>query len=443
MRRVLIVSPHFPPVNAPDMQRARLALPHLRDLGWEAVVLAVTPEFVEGAVNEPLLEKTYPADTRIIRVRGLSARFTRPLGFGSLWWRCGRALRRAGDALLATEKFDLVFFTTTQFDAFTLGPRWLARFGVPYALDYQDPWVNDYYARNRVRPPGGPLRYWLSQYTAKAREPAAFRAAAAVVAVSPAYLADLVLRYPDARPTVTEVLPFPSAASDFEIARAHPPEHPLIPFGDGSFHIVYTGRGGPDMARALRILFRALRARIDAASTGSARPIKLHFIGTDYAPAPLAKPSVLPIAREEGVSGHVSEHCGRVPYFEALHYLAKADAILVIGSDDAAYNASKLRPCMLARRPLLCLAHHASPLFSAARQASPESTFGFGGDASDAACADRIARAWLAHPPANPPAPETTFARLADSSSAHTMTRRLCEIFDLAVNANHPSQASR
>ena len=66
LRRVLIISPHFPPVNAPDMQRARLALPFLRETGWEPVVLCLDPTMVEGAVIDPLLERTYPRDIRIV-----------------------------------------------------------------------------------------------------------------------------------------------------------------------------------------------------------------------------------------------------------------------------------------------------------------------------------------------------------------------------------------
>jgi hypothetical protein len=67
MKNVLIVSPHFPPVNAPDMQRVRLALPYLRAQGWEPTVLAVAPEYIEGGVREPLLESTYPADVPVVR----------------------------------------------------------------------------------------------------------------------------------------------------------------------------------------------------------------------------------------------------------------------------------------------------------------------------------------------------------------------------------------
>ena len=366
MRRVLVVSPHFPPVNAPDMQRARLALPHLRALGWEPVVLAAEPGSVEGAVLDPLLEQTYPADIRVVRVRGLSPRLTRTLGFGSLWLRCGAALRRAGEKLLAAEKFDLVFFTTTQFDAFALGPRWLARFGVPYVLDYQDPWVNDYYRKTGTRPPGGPLKFWLSQFTARRREPAAVRAAAAIVSVSAAYGPDLAARYPGLDASRIHHLPFGSAASDLELARRHPPAAPLVPFGDGRVHLVYAGRCGDDMAPALTLLFRALRRHLDAVPADADR-LRLHFIGTDYAPPPLGRLRALPLAEREGVAPQVAEHCRRVPYFEALHYLARADALMVVASDDPTYSASKIFPYLLARRPLLVIAHPDSLMLSLAR----------------------------------------------------------------------------
>ena len=39
--KVLIISPHFPPTNAPDMQRVRMILPYLSESGMTAEVLAV------------------------------------------------------------------------------------------------------------------------------------------------------------------------------------------------------------------------------------------------------------------------------------------------------------------------------------------------------------------------------------------------------------------
>jgi hypothetical protein len=57
-RHVLIVSPHFPPTNAPDMQRVRMSLPHFHKFGWRASVLAVAPD--PDDLVEPLLLDTIP-----------------------------------------------------------------------------------------------------------------------------------------------------------------------------------------------------------------------------------------------------------------------------------------------------------------------------------------------------------------------------------------------
>ena len=39
--KILIVSPHFPPTNAADMQRVRLILRYLKEAGVEAEVLGL------------------------------------------------------------------------------------------------------------------------------------------------------------------------------------------------------------------------------------------------------------------------------------------------------------------------------------------------------------------------------------------------------------------
>src|SRR5947208_6428284 len=99
MRRLLIVSPHFPPVNAPDMQRIRMSLPHFAQFGWEPRVLAVDPERVEG-MREPLLLETVPADVPVHHASALNARWTRKLGVGALALRALPFLHRAGTRLI-------------------------------------------------------------------------------------------------------------------------------------------------------------------------------------------------------------------------------------------------------------------------------------------------------------------------------------------------------
>jgi len=394
-RRVLIVSPNFPPINAPDMQRARMALPHLRAHGWEPVVLAVTPESSGTGVFEPLLEQTYPADIRVIRVQGILPGRTRWLGIGSLWWRCGRALREAGEQLLASEAFDLVFFTTTQFDAFSLGPRWLRQFGVPYVLDYQDPWINSYYHRTHTRPPGGWLKFNLTQWFARRREPAVVRKATAIVTVSAAYTDQLRAAYPDLDQSRFTLLAFGASPADFAVAARHRPAQPLIDFDDGNFHHVYTGRCGPDMEFALSVLFQAYR-RFQDSHPAEAERMRFHFIGTDYAPPPTGRERVMPIARAAGVVSHVSEHSARVPYFDALYYLLHAHALVVVGSDDASYTASKLFPYVLARRPMLLVFHQHSAVLTFARAVGAGLPLSFSGPGDAATLIGQIHDQWFA-----------------------------------------------
>ena len=427
MKNVLIVSPHFPPINAPDMQRVRLVLPHLRAHGWEPTVLAVAPKSVEGGVVETRLLDTFPADIRVVRVHGLPPTATRWLGVGSLWWRCRRALMGAGDYLLENERFDLVFISTTQFGAFSLGPRWRARFGVPYMVDYQDPWISDYYERSGARPPGGRLKFAVSQWSARRHEPRVVRDASGLIVVSEGYTQALSARYPWFDAKRATLLPFGAAPEDFAAARDYRPAQPLIDFQDGNFHHVYVGRGGSDMSRALVILFRAFKRYRDSHPDRAAR-MRFHFIGTDYAPPPHGRDWVLPVATVEGVAPQVTEHRARIPYFDALYYLRNAGALLAIGSDDPAYSASKIFPCVLARRPMLLISPRESPALKFAEQVAAGVCCGFSAEDDNAALATDVHQRWFVADAAAQPVvfDEAGFAPFL----ASVLTGRLAKVFD-------------
>lgn len=430
MRRVLIVSPHFPPVNAPDMHRVRLALPFLRDAGWDPLVMAVAPNLVEGAVLDRLLEATYPPDIRIIRTGGLPAAMTRWAGVGSLWLRCGRQLRLAAESLLAKGSIDLAFFSTTQFGAFPLGPRWRRHFGVPYVLDLQDPWVNDYYARNGKRPPGGKLKYGLAQWHARWHESLALREAGGIVAVSDSYGPMLAERYPWFDAERVRVLPFGASELDVDVARRHPPPQSLIPWDDGRVHLVYAGRVVEGMSRPLAIVFGALRL-LRARQPDLAARIRLHFIGTNYAAPPHDRPMVLPHARAAGVDDLVAEHTTRVPYFEALHYLARADGLVAIGSDDPGYSASKIAPYLLAKRPLLALYHRASPAQRMLEGQTGVVSVPFDPAGADSDRIDLVFDRWFSNWGALPAV--QLDAATIKCISAENMTHRLARVFDDAA----------
>jgi hypothetical protein len=436
----LIVSPHFPPVNAPDHQRVRMSLPYLAEFGWEAHVLAVDPRFVEG-FRDPALLQTVPDEIPVTRVAALPAGLTRRFGLGSLGLRARVPLARAGDRLLRAGGFDLVYFSTTIYPAVGPGPGWKRRHGVPYVLDMQDPWVSDYYRRTGVRPPGGRLKYAFSQWLARRGEPKAVRGAACVISVSPEYPKALRARYPDLPDEHFVVLPFGASERDAELARAGGVRHTVFDPADGLLHWTYLGRGGADMAPALRGLFLALR-RVCRSDPRAGR-LRLHFVGTSYAARGRAEPTVAPLARELGVGDLVREQTDRIPYLEGLALLQASDAVLLIGSDDPTYSASKVYPCVLARRPLLAVLHRDGLAGGVVRACRAGAVAAFASGEAAESLADRVepeVRRLLDLPAGyRPPTDWEAFAPY----TAREMTRRQCEVFDEATAGRRGRQPSR
>src|SRR5436190_12933619 len=83
VRRLLLVSPSFPPKNTADMHRVRISLRHYSRFGWEPTVLCVDPAYCEG-IDDWLLAKSLPHDVRIVPVRAWAVEVCRRLGFASL-----------------------------------------------------------------------------------------------------------------------------------------------------------------------------------------------------------------------------------------------------------------------------------------------------------------------------------------------------------------------
>lgn len=392
MPRVLVVSPHFPPVSAADMQRVRMLLPFFERSGWQAEVLAVSPGQV-SAPMDPWLLAGLPPQVEVHRVDALARGFARVPGLGTLGLRALMALAKAGDKLLATGKFDLVYFSTTVFEVHMLGPRWKRKFGVPFVMDYQDAWVSDYYRDHPNAPvPGGRLKYTLVSALHRWMEPRVLRDCSGITSVSPEYPRQLGRRYPEMPAVPALVQGFPGSPQDFErLPAVRGDDRPFNP-DDGRQHWAYVGRGGGDMAKALRGLFLALR---DHASTELLQSLKLHFIGTSYAAAGTGSLSIAPIAAEFGLQHLVEESPDRIDYARALWCLRNADALVVPGSDDPAYTASKIYPYLLAGRPMLAIFHSSSTVVELIAKVKGAVCVTFASDEPDARLANRIAGQWL------------------------------------------------
>lgn len=432
MRRLLIVSPHFPPLNAPDMQRIRMSLPYYRACGWEPVVLAVRDDRQVG-VREPGLLATIPPEVTVLRANAVAPRLARWLGVGNIGLRAWFGLWRAGSRYLRRHPCDLVFFSTTQFFTFTLGPLWRRRFGVPYVLDFQDPWLTDFYERpGAPRPPGG-WKYRFAHAQARLLEGACVRRAAGLISVSPSYIADLAARYPSVRALPSAVLTFGASPEDLALARSLPGGNPWDR-GGGQVHIVYTGAAGPVMPQALAVLFAALRRYRDRFPARAAR-LRLHFVGTSYAAPGAGTLSVLPIARAWGVADLAAETPHRIGYLEAARLQQAADALLLLGSSDPAYSPSKVYLYFLSGRPMLALVFRGSVMERLLDELNCATLIrlqpGGTADAPPPELEAFFDAALDGFPPAS--LPERREAHFRARYLAGELTRRQCELFDAAL----------
>jgi hypothetical protein len=359
---------------------------------------------------------------------------SKPLGIGNAAIRALPSLYFAGCRLIVKHRIDLVYFSTTMVFSMPLGRTWRRRFGVPYVLDIQDPWLSDYYEQHpeSSRPP----KYSISRGLHRLLEPWTMKHVSALIAVSDAYLTTLRDRYPWLTEDMCTTLPFGASTHDFEVLDAHPQPNHCFKKDGGVAHGVYVGRGGDDMRPALRLLFDALRAGI-ASTPKVFESIMLHFVGTDYATDARARKTVEPVALEAGVGGLVSEQTSRVPYFEALQLLKDADFLMLIGSDDPAYTASKAYPYLMAGKPILAVVHERSSLVRVLQdsQAATVVTFSNGDNAS---AAKELIKGWrrMMEQRGCPPIVDH---KILARYSAREMARRQCLVFDHATAASNRS----
>jgi glycosyltransferase involved in cell wall biosynthesis len=332
---------------------------------------------------------------------------------------------------MAREHFDALFITVYPVYPALLGIGLKSAFRVPFVLDYQDPWVGAWGLSVGGGPGNAPD--WKSRASRRLGtwlEPKAVKAADAIVAVSQGTIDGIVERIPAAARLPHGVIPLGFEPGDFAALRARPEVARRVDMADGFVHLCYVGTVLPTGAATVRLLLRGLaRARRD---DPAALRLRLHFIGTSNQ-SDSNVPRVMPIAHECGVSDVVTEMPGRLDYVDALQVLLDASGILLLGSSERHYTASKLFPALLAKRPILALFNEASSVVSILRAAGSEPsvrivTYGDGeaGDTRicEAACHLRALAASAAYDDA-----DVSLDRIADMS-ARQLAHQLAAVFN-------------
>jgi len=296
-RRVLMVSPHFPPDSSAASHRVRLLAPHLQEAGWSPTVVTLEPSAYEGRLD-PELAALVPSSLRIVRATAWPAAATRAVGLGDLGLRGFTGLRRACRSLLRRERFDALFITVYPVYPALFGAGLKAEFRLPFVLDYQDPWVGAWGLSVGGGPGGAPdWKSRASRWIGTRLEPSAVNAADALVAVSQGTIDGIVERIPAAARLPHRVIPLGFEPSDFATLSNRPPSGAHVDPADGNVHLCYVGTLLPSGVETLRLLLRALeRARRD---DPAAARLRLHFVGTSNQSESSAD-RVLPIARDCG-----------------------------------------------------------------------------------------------------------------------------------------------
>jgi len=352
MRRVALVAAHFAPSNLAAVHRARLWAQYLPDFGWEPVIVTTHHRHYEEALDWDLVGLC-PEALRVVATRALP---TRPLRVvGDIGVR-GLPFHYAALARMARRgQLDFVHVTIPSNYSALLGRMLHARHGVPYGIDYIDPWVHEW--------PGSERRFskaWTSARLGELLEPWAVRDAALITGVAPLYYEDVLARNPElAGRVVTAAMPYGGSDLDFASVRAHPKPAWLFDPRDGNFHVIYAGAMLPRAFAVLDRLFDGVAA-LERRRPELARRLRLCFVGTGTSPSDPEGFNILPRARARGLEHVVSEHPARIAYADVLSHLVQASAILILGSTEAHYTPSKAFQAVLAGRPVLALLHRES-----------------------------------------------------------------------------------
>ena len=422
-RRVAIVSGHFAPSNLVGAHRARLWSRYLPEFGWQPVVVTGDPAEYEEK-PDPDLERLVAPGLEVVHAPTWSTKRLRLVGDIGVrsFWGCYQVLTgmaRAG-------RLDFVMVTIPSNFLGPVGRLVHLKTGVPFGIDYQDPWVNVW--------PGVEVpfsRAWASHNLAKLLEPWAVKGAALVTGMAPGYVAGMLERNPEvARNAVVAYMPMGSAPEDYQLVRTLGRKPFLFDPADGRFHMIYAGALLPAGMVVLDAFLAGLRSLRDGAPEIASRLV-VHFVGTGSSPDDPDGHRVLPRARAAGVEGMISEHPHRIGYVDTLNHLVHSSAVLVLGSTEPHYTPSKVFQAILSERPVFAMLHRDSTAVGMIRSADAGAVLTLTENElpSAGAVAESLAR-FIGRPGRDaPPADSAAF----EEFSARESTRQFAEALDRAT----------
>ncbi len=426
-KRCLIVSPHFPPSTLAGVHRARHLAKHLPAYGWRPTVVCVDPRYHIEKLD-PELARLVPPSVEIVRAGAIPVCLTRPFGIaGDIGLRGYLHLRAAVTKEMTRMRADAVLITGSPYYPMLMAGWIRRRWNVPVVLDFQDPWVSHVGANEPRWSKAG-----ISHRLAVALEPHAVRNADFITSVSKRQNEEMAARYPRLDRTRMADIPIGGDPADFNALR------------DGTAHdqsrthratFSYVGTALPRSEPLLRALFRSL-AYMRAHNPCVAERLQFRFVGTSNQPNDSLTFRVRPLAESEGVADLVTEEPARIPFLDALRILATTDVVLMIGSDEPHYTASKIYPGLMSGRPFLSIFHRMSSSHEILTRAGGGLALAFETLDELETMVPVIAEG-IAHLATNPGAFGQADPAAYAPFTAHAVAGQFADVFDRAVHLRH------
>lgn len=422
MREVLVVVRNYPPTSHVSVERAMKLVKYLNRYGWRPTVLtaaeatvglAEDPTLLRQVEHVPVLRSatmdlvgrylTFRAKHRR-GARGADAQHVRTFQVRGPWsiksflipdshlfWAPAAvrtALRAPG-----RHRWDVVLAMSPPATTMLIARRIARQLGVPFVLDYRDPWTG-YYAAPRRLPP---LAAFERRLEAKL-----FGDARAVITTDPLHVAAPARLVPEAARPPVQVIPNGYDEEDFTDVR---------PLALPAFSIVHTGQLRYTLAPLWAVLARVLER--DPSLRGRIHMWQMGLTG----PQPKAQLAAPP----DGVVTHLVPQGSM---HTAIRHMVGADLLFIEGIRDIV--SSKAYQYLRAGRPILAQLDGGTALQALIEGLGRGRAFTW----NDIEMASGFVLS-LARAPRSPPsAPTAEVARYA----RHEIARSIAEVLTAAVS---------
>ena len=314
-------------------------LPYLPGHQVQTTIFTVDPRYREEMTDQWMVELAGNNFDKVV-VNCLSQKTTRKFGFGDLGFRLSPFLFFRLLKEIKRQKPDMILFPVPPWNTLMIVPLLHRLTGVKYAIDYIDPWVvNDKPVNFKQR---------FSQWIARSFERRVVKNASVIFAVSEGINQQLLLDYPFLDKDRLIGVPYGGEKRDFTYYSAVAKERKT------SRMIRYIGGIGPDMQEVADAVLLAIK------KLSEKNAVRAEFIGTTYAVAALARPSLTEPLNRYGLNSVVIEKPERVSYKKAIELSMEADMILLFGGMKTYYAASKLMGNLLSGKPMVAFTHRDS-----------------------------------------------------------------------------------